>query len=618
MHPLDPLSGEEIAGAVSVLTADARFAAGSLFPQISLQEPSKAEARAGVSRRRAFAVILDRAANKTYEAVVDLSSGAAISWTHIPGVQPSFLVEELTSAPELIRADPRWQAAMKKRGITDFSEVQIDAWAPGTVGLTTAEGPRLVRGLSFYKGKSSNFYARPVEGVVALVDMNAKKVVEVSDAGLVPLSQDDGAFDEKSVARAQRGTAPLIISQPAGAGFTVDGHEVRWQGWRFRFSLHPREGLVLHTVSFDDEGRPRSILHRASLSEMVVPYGDPAAHWAWRAAFDVGEYGIGRLASPLEPGQDAPNNARFFDAAFVDDFGKTYRIPRAVALYERDGGLLWKHYTLEPEANESRRARELVIASIVTVGNYDYALKWIFRQDAQLEFEADLTGIMLAQGIQHAHGEHAHQVSKTVAAPHHQHFFNMRLDFDVDGTSNSAVELNTRVLPAGRGNPYGNAFTMEQTVLRTERQARRDLSLAANRKWLIVNPGTPNAFGQPTGYALIPGESSVPYVLPGSPVHKRAGFIDHAFWATKFKDEEMNAAGYYINQSKGGGGLSQWSGDEPLEGQDVVAWYTFGVTHIPRPEEWPIMPVAHAGFKLLPVGFFTRNPALAIPREVNR
>ena len=48
--------------------------------------------------------------------------------------------------------------------------------------------------------------------------------------------------------------------------------------------------------------------------------------------------------------------------------------------------------------------------------------------------------------------------------------------------------------------------------------------------------------------------------------------------------------------------------------QDVVVWYTMGVTHIPRPEEWPVMPVTHVGFKMIPGGFFSRNPALDVPR----
>ena len=42
-------------------------------------------------------------------------------------------------------------------------------------------------------------------------------------------------------------------------------------------------------------------------------------------------------------------------------------------------------------------------------------------------------------------------------------------------------------------------------------------------------------------------------------------------------------------------------------------WYTLGSHHPPRPEDWPVMPVAYAGFLLQPVGFFPANPALDVP-----
>lgn len=617
------MSGQEITQAVSLLKADPRFPAGALFPTLVLEEPPKTGVVAWKQGRelprRAFAVVMDRAANRSYEALVDLRDKKVAAWKPLTGVQPMFLVEELTSTPEIVRADPRWQAAMKRRGITDFDAVQIDAWAAGTLGLAP-DGPRMARALSFYKGKSSNFYARPIEGVVALINLNAKKVVEVTDAALIPISKDDGAFDEKTVADPKLSAKTLKSVQPQGPDFTVRGHEVSWRRWRFRFSMHPREGLVLHQVGFEDGGRLRPILYRASLSEMVVPYGDPDPLWSWRNAFDVGEYGVGRLASPLEPGVDAPNNSVFFDADFVDDFGKAYIIPRAVALYERDGGLLWKHFTMETEKNESRRGRELVASMIATIGNYDYSLNWIFKEDGAVEVQNELTGMMLAKGVAEGHAgheasAHAHKVSPRVAAPHHQHFFSYRLDFDVDGAANDVYEMNTAMLPRGPENPHGNAFTMRTTALPSELKARRDLSLSSNRKWLIASASARNALGEPTAYAVVPTGNTVPFIAEDSLVRRRAGFIGHHFWATRYKPDEMSAAGPYPNQSKPGQGLPLWTqDDEPLEGQDVVAWYTLGVTHIPRPEEWPIMPVHRTGFTILPVGFFARNPTLTLPR----
>src|SRR6185436_16416179 len=111
------------------------------------------------------------------------------------------------------------------------------------------------------------------------------------------------------------------IHQPEGPSFTLAGHELSWQKWRMRIGFTPREGLVIHTVSYEDQGRERPVLYRASLSDMVVPYGDPRPNYFRRNAFDVGEYGIGMLANSLELGCDCLGEIRYFDASIVDTHG---------------------------------------------------------------------------------------------------------------------------------------------------------------------------------------------------------------------------------------------------------------------------------------------------------
>jgi len=619
--PLDSITAGEIATAVKAVQGDARFVSGSLFAIVGLHEPPKSAilaAKAAAIPRQAFVVLMDRDHNRTSEIVVDLARRAIASWKDVAGVQPSMVIEEYTFIPKIVAADARFQDAMRRRGINP-KNVRIEAWAPGFLG-DRADGSRIARVIFFYKEDAdSNHYSRPIEGVVAMVNLTHKTVIDLVDTGVVPISKDRGAFDEKSVGRLRTAPKPLTIAQPQGASFELRGHDVAWQKWRFHFGLDPREGLVLHRVRYADGGRERSILYRASLSEMVVPYGDPEATWSWRSAFDVGEYGIGRLASPIVRGLDAPENATLFSFAVATDVGAVQTLRDSVALFERDGGMLWKHYDIDRDYNESRRARQLVLMFVATVGNYDYALNWIFHQDGTLEFRADLTGIMLTKGVSQAlpdehSSHHAHYVAPNLVAPHHQHFFNFRLDFDVDGTSNSVVESNSRSLDAGDGNALGNGFVMEATPLRTEKSAQRDLNLASQRKWKIVNPGAKNALGESTAYILAPGESSVPYLRADAPARLRAGFLNHHLWVTRYREGEMHGAGYYPNQSKGGDGLEAWTADdEPLDDSDLVVWYTTGVTHIPRPEEWPIMPVHQTGFKLLPAGFFSRNPALDVP-----
>jgi len=437
-HPLDPLDENEITSAVKILQAAPNFPKTALFSTVVLNEPPKAEVlsfKVGAKfRREAFAIVLDRAENKTYEATVDLRGGKVLSWKEIPGVQPLVFLEEYEVLPEIVKADKRWQAAMRKRGITDFEQVAVDGWAVGQAPSQLAG--RLLRALSYFKGDTANYYGRPIEGVVAIVNMNTRAVVDVLDTGVVPISAKSQDFDEKSVGKLREKPKPLVISQPEGAGYQIDGNEVTWQKWRFRYTMHPREGLVLHTVGYDDEGKTRPILYRASLSEMVVPYGDPSENWRWRAAFDVGEYSVGRLASPLEPKLDAPENAQLIDATFADDFGKPYVLEKAVGIYERDGGILWKHYDSVAGKNETRRARELVIFFVATIGNYDYAVNYVFKQDGSLEVDLVLTGIMLAKGVKEKRADENHSmmmensghlVAENIVAPHHQHFFRSTL-----------------------------------------------------------------------------------------------------------------------------------------------------------------------------------------------
>ncbi|MDX6769759.1 MAG: primary-amine oxidase [Elusimicrobiota bacterium] len=626
VHPLDPLDADEVPAAVAAVRAAKDLPEGVFFPVVTLDEPAKKEVLAWKPGRpfprRAFVTVYDRAKNETAEAVVDLETKALASWTPRPGAQPNVMLEEFEKFPAVVKADPRWRAAMEKRGLKPDA-VWVDLWAPGPTSAAEAKsGARLLRGLSYATEGNTNAYAHPVEGVVAVIDANKRAVVEFIDTGVVAVSTAPGDFDPSAVPAARPGLRPLVVSQPDGPSFTLDGHEVRWQGWRFRWALHPREGPVLYQVGFEDGGVVRPVLYRASLSEMLVPYGDPDSNWSFRNAFDEGEYGIGRMAGPLVPGADAPANAVYRDATFADDLGKSYKAERAVAFYERDGGILWKHLDMINGRSESRRGRELVMTFVATISNYDYQLSWVFKQDGALLMESGLTGIMLAKGVKAATASelgadhaahHAHLVAPGVAAPHHQHFFNFRLDFDVDGPANRVVEHEVFSAPKGKANPLSNAIVMRETVIARESAARRDMDLSKARKWRVLSSTAKNALGEPTGFVLIPGENSRPYLLEDSPVRRKGRFIEHHLWVTRHDDAELYAAGRYPNQGAADQGLPAWQkADRALDGEDVVLWYTFGVTHIPRPEDWPVMPTHKTGFQLLPSGFFHRNPALDI------
>jgi primary-amine oxidase len=628
-HPLDPLNNNEIVETVEVLRAAGKTTENSRYSLITLREPPKEEVlafRAGNPfPRKSFAVVYERAKNQTFEAVVDLTKASLESWKHIPGVQPSFLEEDAEILQRAVRADPRFREIMRRHGVTDLAQVGIGDWPAGYFGDPQDNGVRFRRAdFSYHDWKTLE--ARKIENVSADVDLNAGKVIRWFDGEVIPIPAEDAGVEGVPASPDRTAPKPLVISQPAGASFEVRDHEVRWQNWRFRFGFNAREGLILYTVGYEDHGRVRSILYRGTCSEMVVPYGDPGVNWYYKNAFDSGEDSFGRYASPLESNNDVPAYASTFDIVLPDEEGDWFKIPRAVALYERDGGLLWKHYDKGHDRNESRRSRELVLGWIATVGNYDYGFNWVFHQDGTLEMEVLLTGFMdtkasrlrSASDADHHAGDlrYGHLVAPNVVAVHHQHFFNFRLDMDVDGIKNSVIENNTISIPPGPENAHKNAFTMTETPLRTEKEAERQMSMEQSRRWTVINPAVTNSLGYPVGYTLLPGENTIAYAAPDAWIRKRAGFVDAPFWVTPYDPAQMHAAGFYVNQSRGSDGLQRWvAANRSIDDCDVVVWYTLGITHIPRPEEYPVMPVHKAGFLVVPNSFFTGNPAIGLPGQ---
>jgi len=607
-HPLTPLSNAEIRAATQIFRASGRLPADARFSFLSLDEPAKeAVLHETATPRRAFAIVYDPAANRTYEAIADLSANRLASWKEVPGAQPPLGSADSGIADRIARSDPRWDKAMRARGISDPDEVYTVAWPAGYFGLRGDDQGRIARVTPYYARGAENYYAHPVEGVAVHVNLTTGKVLEFIDIDRnAPVSRENAELTPGAIAPLRPAPPPLNITQPNGPAFDIQDGEVHWQKWRFRWALHPREGLVLYTVGFEDGGRVRPVMYRGSLSEMAVPYGDPSGAWFFRNSFDAGELGLGILAGTLRAGVDCPQNCTLFDAVVADESGLPHTIRHAVALYERDGGIAWKH------GDQARRARDLVLSFVSLAGNYDYGFDWIFHQDGALEMRVALTGIMSAKAVSTgAHEPYGHMVGKNLAAVHHQHFFSFRLDLDVDGAENRVMELNSEPVPAGSGNPYGGAFKMEMTPFATERQAQRQLNLASSRKWIVESTTAKNPLGQPTGYAILPGENAVPFLLPTSWVRKRAGFLNAHVWVTPYSAAEMHAAGDYPYQSKGGDGLPKWTAaDRPIANRDIVLWYTMGITHNPRPEEWPVMPVHYAGFRLVPWGFFERNPAM--------
>jgi primary-amine oxidase len=626
-HPLAPVTGEEILAARDIVFASGRADIPNediRFAYVGLCDPPKDAVRrvdAGedvVVDRRLRLVLLQGPEADVVEVIVSVSRKEVDRWDVVRDVRPPLQMEESIMVLAALHGHPEWNAALDRRGIVDKSLVQIDPWPAGTFGLGHEEGRRITRCLAYLReSKEDNGYARPLEGLLAFVDMGRGEVLEVLDLGVVPIPSEHGSYYPEHNEPMRTDLKPLEIVQPEGPSFEVDGNLVRWQKWSFRFGMDPLEGLVLWTVGYEDGGRVRPILYRASVSEMVVPYGHPGPMHAWKSAFDAGEWGLGRMANSLTLGCDCLGEIRYFDDVFADERGKPHTRHNAICMHEEDYGILWKHVDMVSGRTEVRRSRRLVVSSIATVGNYEYGFYWYFYLDGSMQLEVKLTGIMSTMAVEGSDpGVHAKMIAPGLAAPFHQHLFNVRLDVEVDGQDNVVYEVDAVPTgsPGSEENPWGNAFETAVTTLKSELAAQRDVDPSRSRTWRIVNRSQRNALGEPTAYKLLPGATPTLLADPTSSVGRRAAFASHNLWVTPFDPEERRAAGDYPNQHHGHAGLPTWTAqDRPIVDADIVLWHSFGVTHIPRPEDWPVMPVEYTGFTLLPSGFFDRNPALDVP-----
>ena len=258
----------------------------------------------------------------------------------------------------------------------------------------------MVSSLSYLREHpEDNPYARPIEGVLAYVDLVAARVTKVVDTGVVPIPKDPGRYDSPA-AGMRTDLKPIAITQPEGPSFTVDGWELRWQRWRMRISFNAREGLVLHTIGYEDGERVRPILYRAGLSEMVVPYGDVSPAHFYQGAFDAGDYGVGKGVNALELGCDCLGEIRYLDVTLFDDSGEPVHMPKAICIHEEDFGILWKHFDFPQGGRQTRRSRRLVVSSISTLLNYEYGFFWYFYLDGTIEFQVKLTGIVQTAAVE--------------------------------------------------------------------------------------------------------------------------------------------------------------------------------------------------------------------------
>ncbi len=625
-HPLDPLGAAEFAKVKAVLQKAGKADAQTRYPLITLLEPPKNVVRkwrkGDAIPRRARVVV--RQGARVFAAKVDLAAGILEQWQEVEGRQSSVMFEEWAEAQELALADSRLRAALAKRGITDLEKIYCPPASQGYFGQPEEEGKRLFKVYCIdLRAAGNNYYGWPIEGLYAVVDLAGKTVVRVYDSGVVPIAKDNLNFSEKDVAEyagLRPALKPVLLSQPRGKNFRIEGNVVEWQKWRFHLRMDRRVGVVLSDVSYEDGGKARPVLYQGYMSEMFVPYNDPDFGWFSRTYFDVGEYGLGLLASQLVAGTDCPETAAFMPSVINDDEGGAIELPQMLCVFERNtGSPSWRHAEFLNETYEGRPQVELVVRMMPQVGNYDYVIDWVFNQAGELDGRVAATGIDALKGVKAKNMEEpgakeeaafGTMVAPNLVAVYHDHHFNFRLDLDVDGAENYFIRNHYEAVKLPEEHPRESVYVIREDVPDSESWARYSLGGKIQR-FRVASAARKNRVGNPTSYEILP-HGSAKYILPDSEWYsKRAGFLQSDVWVTPFDADERYASGDFVFAGKGDDGLAVWNKkNRGVKNADIVVWVNIGMNHFTRSEDSPVLPILWRTFKLRPFNFFDRNPAL--------
>lgn len=621
-HPMDALAPDELRRAVDVLRTAGRLADDAKFPTLDLAENDKEAVRAWRPgepfERRAFAVVMQ--GGRVYESVVDLRRGEVESWREVEGVEPRVLLAE-TAVNDVLWSSSDWRDAMAKRGYEDGERVFCAPLTPGPALPDEYAGRRILYSSCFdISDPDALAFGRPVEGLMAVVDVGSREVLSVVDLGVGPLPEDAASLGYERSARYRSPARPVEIVAPEGSNVRIDGSQVRWDNWSFHLRVDQRVGPVISLIRYDDRGDERDVLYQLAVSEMFVPYMDPASTWSWKAYMDVGEYGFGVLASSLRSGVDCPASAHLLDRTIADDDGRPIELRDSVCIFERPtGDPLWRH--AGDDAHEGAENVELVVRMAPVIGNYDYFIDYVFDRAGEIDVRVGATGIDAVKAVaarsmldptaatDTAYGT---LIGKGLVGINHDHYVSFRVDVDIDGVSNRAVfdRVTTQTLPAD--NPRRSLWT----VVAEPVAEAGPLPHALHDGFLrIENDDRTNALGNPTSYQLFAGRTAPSILSPEDPIQVRAEWSRHPVWLSRHAPNQRYASGAYPNQNAAADGLTKWTeGRQGLDGEDVVLWYNVGFRHITRAEDWPAMPTVWHSFRLRPFNFFDASPAMDVRR----
>jgi primary-amine oxidase len=629
-HPMDALTPTEIRAATAILKADPRTK-DATYQLITLKEPAKADVLAwkpGAPLHR-MARVTAVAGTKLLEADIDLANKSITGIAERTGVEAPLTISELIAAGDIALKNAEFLAALQKRGFTDPRKLNCAPFTAGNYGIREHEGKRILKVNCFDTSRSTtNMFGWPIERLYALVELREKRVLRVIDEGIIPMAEQDMNFTEAAIKPLREPRNPVEQTAPKGMNVKVDGGEISWGNWRFHVRMESRQGSVISLARWNDAGKERPVLYQGYMSEMFVPYMDADYGWYSRTYFDMGEYGLGLLASPLKAGVDCPSYAIFLNATINDDRGEPDARPNAICIFERaTGEPVWRHFEIINQSYEGRPAVELVVRMASQLGNYDYMIDWVFNDAGEIDGRIGATGIDALKGVAtrnmrdataKADTRYGTLVAPNLVAIQHDHFFNYRLDLDVDGPANSFQKDVYRQAALPPSSPRRSIYAVSPEIAEREGPV---LGTGHDRtmKLRVVNEAATNAVGNPVSYEIVYANHGHLLIDRDDFPARRAAFLQSDMWVTPYDEKQRFAGGEYVFASKAAQGLPVWSkAARPVRNKDIVVWLNIGMHHLTRAEDLPVMPMVWHSFKIRPFNFFDRNPAIDLRTEFAR
>ncbi|MFI1030845.1 copper amine oxidase [Streptomyces sp. NPDC020951] len=408
--------------------------------------------------------------------------------------------------------------------------------------------------------------------------------------GLSVAALATGAAAGAGPAAAQPKAAPAAAAADCSAAYRIEQKLSTGTTWRMCWRFESKSGLILEKISYQPPGetKPIRVLNSAKIAQIHVPYDDGTNEYN-----DITDYNFGSGLVNMAPAECPGGTIR--TVKVPDPFNGQNANVKGLCTTTRSRG---HAYRMQSDSNKVFQAqgKDLLIYTVNKVGWYEYITEWRFSDDGMINMNVGATGSLSPFDYDAGDGR-GWPIGKGAksSATSHSHNVFWRLDFGLDGSSNTKVEQYDSVVSPPAGGQQGPTNKTTRTAVTKELAG----DAATMRWWRVVSATGKNKDGHARSYEFVPGATTK---YSGRP------FTQHDIYFTQYNSCEQYASN---NVRSCGGPLHGYSVDKWVNGQTLthpVAWVNVGFHHIARDEDQEPMPVHWQGFSLAPRDVTAMNP----------